>query len=404
MMTRPRPRAIAVGLVAVALAGWWLYSRTSVLAPVAPPDFAYVRPPAETTNTLLLFIHGFGSDSTAAWTSASGAYWPELVRTDRALDGFAIATVRFGSPRIRRTVTIEEASTAVGSALDTAGIYSRFANIVVIAHSTGGIVLRRVLNRLQARGQDAALQRVAAVFFFATPTSGAPIADLVKWLSANPQLDDLSPAAMQSYLASVDNDWEDLLRRRDRESRVRPRVYCAYEVLDTAIGPIVPALYSKTRCDEAPRPFDDRDHTTLVKPLNNVDDNVYVWSKSRLAGVTDRSGPVLWDAGTSLGEVVQQLREGFDEGRVPERVRFAADAPESLASLWIPRAPYKRDNWGDLFRAVAATHACLDVRVTAPGREVELGLKGALKRCERKERRWSVCEPAACGAGPTEPN
>src|SRR4029077_3559349 len=105
-------------------------------------------------------------------------------------------------------------------------------------------------------------------------TSGAPVATLAKWISANPQLRDLDPDAMQSYLSQVDTDWEGLLQQRESISNGRPLVYCGYEVLSTAIGSIVPSLYSKTRCDEPARPFDDRDHVTLVKP--NAGDNVYV--------------------------------------------------------------------------------------------------------------------------------
>jgi hypothetical protein len=295
-------------------------------------------------------------------------------------------------------VTIEQASTALGSALfqDGAGIYSQFQHVVFIAHSTGGIVLRRILVRLRNQGQAAALQRVGAVVFFAVPTAGAPIADLARWLSANPQLRDLSPAEMMSYLGSVDNDWEDLLRQRDVAGNRRPLVYCAYEVLDTAIGPIVPTLYSRTRCDEAPRPFDDRDHSTLVKPINARTDNVYAWTKGKLQGIRPRAGQVLWDGGETLGALVERLQSGFQEGRVPEQVRFAAGEGAELSDLWVQRGSYKRDNWGELLRVVAATHSCLQVDIVVPGRTVELRRNGPVKRCRQGRMSWNVCGQDAC--------
>src|SRR5882762_5692109 len=107
------------------------------------------------------------------------------------------------------------------------GVYSRFSNIVFITHSMGGLIGRRILVNLVNIGDEQAVKRVAVIFFFGTPTSGAPLADLGKWITANPQASNLSRSDLNASLQMLDNDWENLLRRRSQRTDDRPRVLCA---------------------------------------------------------------------------------------------------------------------------------------------------------------------------------
>lgn len=208
----------------------------------------------------------------------------------------------------------------------------------------------------------------------ATPTAGSPAATRIEWLSKNPQTRDLSPTErdkVNTFLQALDNDWEGLIRQRQHRTGGRPMVWCGLETRDTAIGQIVPALYAKTTCDEDPMPF-PRDHITLVKPANDQDD-VYTWAKRRLLGSVRRPGPVSWSGGTSIGTLVDALNAGFRKNQVPESIRISPSHPD-VRRLWIPRAEYERENWGDLFKAVAVDHPCLAVSVAASGGATELGL------------------------------
>jgi hypothetical protein len=346
---------------------------------------------------LLVFIHGFGSDSIRAWTASNGAYWPKLIEADPDLTTFAVATGRFGSTLIRRTVNIEQAANALGSAMEDAQIYRRFERVVFVTHSTGGVVLRRILNSMHFDRKTEALRRVGTVFFMAVPTSGAPVADLARWLSQNPQLRDLSPSEMGSFLLSVDRDWESLLSQRDTATGGRPLVFCGYEIQDTRIGPIVPSIYSRTQCDEPARPFDDRDHITLVKPLDREKDNVYSWVKARLLRPAQRAGSVSWKhQGERLGALVARLRRGYFENRIPEDVSFAPGAEGELAPLWIPAGNYVRDSWGDVLALVAQTHTCLGVQPDLVRAKVVLTRAGPVTACSEGADAWNVCAPRAC--------
>jgi pimeloyl-ACP methyl ester carboxylesterase len=366
----------------------------------APPGhhLSYVRPPNDQTDKLIVFVHGFGSDAKAAWTSdRTGAYWPQLILRDGELSSYAVLTTSYNSPPLRLGATIEQTAEALGTALKDEGIYTRFSQIIFIAHSMGGLIVRRMLVLLRNSGDDAALQRVAAVFFFATPTSGARLADLAGWISVNPQAHDLETSDVNTFLQSLDNDWEDLLRQRSLRTEGNPQIFCSYELQRTRVSlftyvKIVPELYSKTTCDDVPAGF-DRDHFTLVKPDDDHDD-VYKWTRVRLLGVRGRIGQVMWNGGETLGTLVDRLQRAYrDNHTVPEIVRFSPGAERSISKLWIPPADYRRDSWGELFQTVAVDHRCLSVNIVEPGHIVELNQIGPVRACLTR----TICKSDKCG-------
>lgn len=77
------------------------------------------------------------------------------------------------------------------------------------------------------------------------------------------------------------------------------------------------------------------------------------------------------------------LNDGFRQNGVPEEIRVRTDS-ERANQLWIPRAEYERDNWGELLRAVARDHQCLAVEIRNLELLTEIGL---------------ASEPVACGGG-----
>ena len=377
---------LAVGLCVVGYVGYrvldWLYGPD----PQPVPELSWVREPTDKTDKLVVFIHGIGSDSKSAWTSErTGKYWPQLLSNDTGVSDFAILTASYRSPLIRHAATIEQAASILGTRLADEGVYTRFSQIVFIAHSMGGLIVRRMLV-----GDEAAVKRVAVVFFFATPTSGAPLADLAHWISANPQAHNLRASDLNAFLQALDNDWEDLLRRRVQHTNGRPRVFCAYELQNTSFGLIVPAVYAKTTCDENPSPF-ERNHFTLVKP-DDDQDAIYKWTRIRLLGANRRIGQVMWNGGESLGKLVERLRGAYRDGHVPEEVRFSPSAESRISSLWIPTADYRRDSWGELLQAVAVDHPCLAVKIIEPGRIVQLGQASPIRACGSR----TICATNNC--------
>jgi hypothetical protein len=392
--------AIALVLVFVPLCAWKIFRYwEGTHGPAVPQhSLSWVRPRTDRTDKLIVFVHGFGSDAKSAWTNdRTGAYWPDLVARDSDLSNYAVLTTSYSSPVLQLGATIEQTAQGLETALKDAGVYTRFSQIVFISHSMGGLVVRRVLVLLDSTDGDGALTRVGPVFFFATPTSGARLADLADWISMNPQAHDLRTADVNTFLQALDTDWENVLRRRAERTAGHPQVYCSYELQRTQIKAgiwvqVVPELYAKTTCDETPDGF-QRDHFSLVKPDDNQDD-VYMWTKERILGINGGARKVSWTAGETLGQLVDRLQNAHRSGQVPEIVRLSPTAESAISGLWIPpvNPGYEGESWGELFKNVAVDHACLSVNLMEPAGIVELAQAAPVKTCHTRV----VCKSDKC--------
>jgi len=391
---RQTPRALAGSCI---LGGLFLVFNTSSDAQV-PRWLHYVRPPGPGIDSLVAFVHGVFGDARDTWTNGrSKAYWPELIKKDKDLDEFSILVIDYRSPKFKTAGTIEQVATQIGTALKDEGIYNKYRSVFFVAHSMGGLITRRILIDLNRPTTVTDLRRVAAALFFSTPTSGAPIADLGSWISLNPQLSDMKPADVNTFLQSLDNQWEDLLRDRDSQGRVRPRAYCAYELFDTVGIKVVPLVYTKSRCDEKPIPF-DKNHVEIVKP-EGFDDPVYKWTKARLLGLNRiQGGERSWDGGERLGELLKTLASWYRRDIIAESVRYApAVDQDSLDAFWVRHGPYKGRTWGEILQLVAKDYPCLSVRILRQTRDVELGVSGRLKECpDGKNKPWVTCDRLSC--------
>ena len=63
---------------------------------------------SESSKKLIVFVHGFDSDPTRAWTNSAGVSWPDLIRGDQDFRDYTVGTYRYDSPLFSRTSTIEE--------------------------------------------------------------------------------------------------------------------------------------------------------------------------------------------------------------------------------------------------------------------------------------------------------
>jgi len=238
-------------------------------------------------ENLVVFVHGVLSDSDVAWrNTVTGAYWPDLIARDDHFKDFDVYAVSYESPAIARTSTIEEIAQRVLQQLRDQVIFTRYKQIHFITHSMGGLVVKRMLVDLNRPTEVDNLRRVRAVLYISTPAQGAPIADLASWLSLNPQLRDMKPADLNTFLQSLENQWQNLLRDRDATRSIFPKSYCAYETKPTLGIMIVSRVYAATRCDNIPYPI-DLDHVAISKPENDGVDP-YVWSKARLLEAAGR--------------------------------------------------------------------------------------------------------------------
>lgn len=229
------------------------------------------------SKKVVIFVHGVFGDPVSSWTNQTGISWQQLMREDKSFEGFSVARVRYETPLLSRTSTNEENATRVLRSLEDEGVFNR-DEIYFVAHSMGGIITKRMLVALNRQSQIEKLRRVKAVLFISTPAQGATIAEIGSWLSFNPQLSDMRPTDMNSFLQALENQWGDLFRER-RPSRF-PLSFCAYERKSTYGTLIVPRVYTATYCDQNPVAIDEN-HIDVVKPPHaNAD--IYRWARARI--------------------------------------------------------------------------------------------------------------------------
>jgi pimeloyl-ACP methyl ester carboxylesterase len=157
---------------------------------------------------VFVFVHGIFSDN-YAWqytdeTSQRKQYWPYLIAHDQRLGG---ASVFLGGYNTGPNVELDDAMGELWAGLKDAGIPKKYSNIIFIAHSLGGIVVRRLLvhNWVPFSGKR------IGVLLFASPSGGSYWANFFQLLN-RPLITRLMPS--DPVLEQLDRDFLDLLSDR----------------------------------------------------------------------------------------------------------------------------------------------------------------------------------------------
>lgn len=242
------------------------------------PAFSFLHTPVA-SQKLIVFVHGFTGDPFATWTNQSGVSWADLIKDDEQLRDFTVWVHHYDTPLLERTSTIEETATRFLRRLKDERTFDKFQEIYFIAHSMGGLVVKRALADLNRETEIDRLRKIKAVLFLSTPSQGTSLAQLASLLSLNPQVRDIEPANLNSYLQSIENQWQNLMR--DRGNRPFPKSYCAYETKPTYGGiVIVDRVSAITFCDDNMFPV-PVDHRNIAKPRDAQSD-IYRWAQARL--------------------------------------------------------------------------------------------------------------------------
>lgn len=167
------------------------------------------------SDTVVVFVHGFNSNNRAAWLHGQGSYWPLLINGDSSFDGTSVVLAPFFSQLAPSDYGLQEASNALWEALvrpegPTARAVLDHRQVIFVAHSTGGVLVRNLLFR--HRHGPALRGKSVGLLLVASPTEGSEVLrtlrPLVTQLS-NRMLEQLAPNS--AFLAQLKSDFKDLV-------------------------------------------------------------------------------------------------------------------------------------------------------------------------------------------------
>ncbi len=285
-------------LLAVVLSG---SSLTPLMAEPAE-NSKYIRE-VKSHDWVIVFVHGIIGNSRETWTNAA-AYWPDLITQDKDFDGASIYVYEYPTA-VGATMSLSEVAENMRLIFDTDGV-SDHRNIVFVAHSMGGLVVRNYLLKYRP-----VADRVRMSYFFSTPTTGSDIAKVISLLPrVGPQLWSMRPMEQASELANTQLEWQ--------AAHFKFPSHCGYETAKTYGFIVVSQASATALCNTLIDPI-PADHFNVVKPAGPRSP-AYLAFKS--AFIQARPRAQLPD---------NAIRLTTSDGEMPQNTYFSADRPYRLS-------------------------------------------------------------------------
>ncbi len=237
--------------------------------------------PARTNNSwyhydpqasiVIVFVHGFLSNSGSCWTSKSGVFWPDLILQDERFGKASVFLGGYHTAHDSADYKIRDCADELLHALGRADAVNRPSplsskNILFVCHSLGGIVTRYMLEAYTQKFAD----KTIGLALMASPSLGSEYADSFSGII------DFYRNGVANQLRHMNNALMDLDSRFKvliDECRI-PRLVGAEAVehhflFRTRILPGFKRLVSResaARYFGASRILPGTDHSTIVKP------------------------------------------------------------------------------------------------------------------------------------------
>lgn len=131
----------------------------------------------DTRRPAVVFVHGLFS-SAAAWSS-----FDRLIGGDPDLADVSVMHFEYSSPRLnwnllRRIPDYNVLADNLQTYLEVEA--AEQSNVVLVAHSQGGLVVQRFLSRMIADGRGRDLARISRIVMFACPNSGTQLLSIAR--------------------------------------------------------------------------------------------------------------------------------------------------------------------------------------------------------------------------------
>lgn len=188
---------------------------------VNPPESTVAVPTTIEWHTgvdkpVILFVHGLNGDAYKTWGTTEETSFMQLLASDPAFADFGIASIRYPTGLFGTSPSITRLSESFAKCLDTH--FNKNTQIVIVAHSLGGIVARMGLAHSDwAKRQH----QIVTMITLASPFEGSTLPNRVRILSffglASRQMGMLGVGS--EVLHNCNLQWTKLVR--DNGSRIR---------------------------------------------------------------------------------------------------------------------------------------------------------------------------------------
>ncbi|QLA82506.1 alpha/beta fold hydrolase [Acidovorax sp. JMULE5] len=259
------------------------------------------------SKTALVFVHGiFGAKST--W-QGDKAYWPALMNQSLAgaADIYRVDYESFGDAKNGLSVT--NIVKAMSDQIDEVVQPKRYSQIIFVAHSLGGNIVRAYLLKVKLRQGHLELDRYPTAFFLATPSEGSTIASYGQLVLASPLLRALVPLDENDFLQLVMMGEGDWITKHSAVGCTRNVFLYAYEkkpLLGVMVVPKASALpwggNESFVSQQTIRGF-ERNHSTIVKP-ESLNDPVHRWVADKAKACLKGEWPC--NQNTNISETVRK--------------------------------------------------------------------------------------------------
>jgi pimeloyl-ACP methyl ester carboxylesterase len=304
------------------------------------------------SDTVFIFVHGLFSNANACWIAPNKAYWPEILKTD----------TRFGDPNIFLGGYYTKPTSGVYGIRDAAdellshlrvknpqGIEGPLSKqkIVFIAHSTGGLVVRYLLERERELFKD----KIIGLVLLASPSRGSAWSNRFKWLKeiyGNKMVGEL--ARYNAFTMDLDQSFAALVGSKKLQL-VGVDIFESKFIISGMVGlseRIVPAE-DQASYFGAYKIIPDSDHFSIVKPMSVTHEShqrLYEFYETTylpfvaVAGKTSNIGPspsTPWIEVTKSTLIVQRplLSDEFKMKNIKDKPVqwFFKDFPNQIVSL-----------------------------------------------------------------------
>jgi hypothetical protein len=225
-------------------------------------------------KNLILFVHGFcGGDDT--WRNGAAKSFAELLAEDEDIaKNYDIANysyytkllnlfskVGWFSTLLQRTFGTSHGKLTKNISIDEISNLLRteirfnlksYENIIVIAHSMGGLVTKSAIVK---DINDQQISRIKLFISLAVPHLGAEPAVFGKLFSSNLQIENLAP--LNSFIHQINDTWQ--------KTNLRPVTKYFYGVHDIIVSKTSAVPIDKEKSDVISV---DEDHTSITKPID----------------------------------------------------------------------------------------------------------------------------------------